>query len=92
MARFNSELPNDLLKEFEQLNANSEEMMGEMTHKSAEYVKGEIERRAKTVFKDSNRILKHLIITKVYKTPSDDGINTKVGFSRLYVYKRWKIF
>ncbi len=86
MARFNSELPNDLIKEFEQLDVDTEKMMGEMTHKSAEYVKSEIERRAKTVFKDSNRLLKHLLITRVYKTPSDDGINTKVGFSRIYVY------
>ncbi len=80
MARFNSELPNDLIKEFEQLGTNTEKMMGEMTKAGAEFVKGEIETRAKRVFKNSTEILKGLKITKVYKTKSDDGINTKVAF------------
>ena len=31
MARMESELPYDLIKEFERLNSNSEKMMGEMT-------------------------------------------------------------
>lgn len=80
MARMESELPNDLIKEFEQLGTNTGKMMGEMTKAGAEFVKGEVEKRTKRVFKNSTEILKGLKITKVYKTKSDDGVNTKVAF------------
>lgn len=92
MAKFDMELPNDLLKEFEQLNVNTEKMLGEMTQKSAEYVKGEIERRTKIVFRNSNEILKGLKITRVYKTKGDDGINTKVAFYGYMPTKDGKTF
>ena len=92
MARMESELPYDLIKEFERLNSNSEKMMGEMTKASAEFVKGEIENRTKKVFKNSNEILKGLKITKVYKTKSDDGINTKVAFYGYMTTKDGKTF
>ena len=61
MARFQEELPNDLIKMFQDLDANSEKIFGEMTKAGAE---------------------------KVYKTPSDDGINTKVGFYGYFKNKR----
>lgn len=92
MAKFNSELPNDLIKEFEQLGINSEKMMGEMTKAGAEFVKGEIETRARKVFKDGNKILQYLRVTRVYKTPSDDGINTKVAFYGYMPTKDGKTF
>lgn len=87
MARFNEELPNDLIKMFQNLDENSEKIMGEMTKAGAQKVYNNILSNVPTSFIGSN-IMKCLKITKVYKTPSDDGINTKVGFYGYFKNKR----
>lgn len=87
MARFNSELPNDLIKEFEQLDVNTEKMMGEMTRAGAETVYRKVLKNIPKSFQGSN-IMKCLKITKTYKTKSDDGINTKVAFYGYFINKR----
>lgn len=79
MARFQMELPNDLIKEFEKLEKNTEQMMGEMTKAGAEVVMANIKKNIPSSFLDSD-IMNCLKLTRVYKTPSDDGINTKIGF------------
>lgn len=79
MARFQMELPNDLIKEFEKLEKNTEQMMGEMTKAGAEVVMANVKKNIPPSFLDSD-IMKCLKLTRVYKTPSDDGINTKIGF------------
>ena len=80
MAGFKSELPNDLIKEIESINKNSEKMFGEMTKAGAEVVYRLIKSNMSSVFKTTKSLEKGLKITKVYKTPSDDGINTHIGF------------
>ena len=80
MARFQSELPNDLIKEIESINKNSEKMFGEMTKAGAEVVYRLVKSNMGSVFKTTKSLEKGLKITKVYKTPSDDGINTHIGF------------
>lgn len=87
MANFNSEFPNDLIKEFEELNINTEKMMGEMTKVGAIAVHKNILRNMPKSFKNSE-ILKCLKISKIYKTKSDDGINTKVAFYDYFKNKR----
>lgn len=79
MARFQMELPNDLIKEFEKLEKNTEQMMGEMTKAGANAVMANIKKNIPPSFLNSD-IMKCLKLTRVYKTPSDDGINTKIGF------------
>lgn len=79
MAKFKNELPTDLIKEFESLNMNTEKMLGEMTKAGAEKVLANVKANAPTQIKNSD-MMKCLKITRVYKTPSDKGINTKVGF------------
>ena len=79
MARFQMELPNDLIKEFEKLEKNTEQMMGEMTKAGAEVVMANVKKNIPSSFLDSD-IMNCLKLTSVYKTPSDDGINTKIGF------------
>lgn len=90
MARFQEELPNDLIKMFQDLDANSEKIFGEMTKAGAEKVYKNILKNVPSSFKNSN-IMKCLKITKVYKTPSDKGINTKVGFYGYFKNKRGEI-
>ena len=87
MARFKEELPNDLIKMFQDLDQDSEKMIGEMTKAGAEKVYKNVLKNVPASFKTSN-IMKCLKITKVYKTPSDGGINTKIGFFNSFIKKR----
>lgn len=80
MARFNAELPNDLIKTFEDLETNASEMMGEMCKAGASVVYNKVIKNLGKAFKSTETLIKHLKITKVYKTPTDDGINVHIGF------------
>jgi hypothetical protein len=80
MAKFNEELPNDLIKEFEKLGDNCEDIFSEMTKAGADVVYKLIKINMSKSFKTTKSLEKGLQITKVYKTPSDDGINTFIGF------------
>lgn len=80
MARFNAEIPSELLKVFEGLETNCEDIFGKMTKAGAEVVYKNVKSNMKSVFKTTKSLEKGLKITKVYKTPSDDGINVHVGF------------
>ena len=84
MAKFHSELPNDLMKVFEDLETNCEDMFGEMCKAGAQVVYARVKANMGKVFKSTKSLDKGLKITRVYKTPSDDGINTKVGFWGYY--------
>jgi hypothetical protein len=80
VAKFNAELPNDLIKEFEDLGTNCTEMFGEMVEAGAETVYANVRGNMTRAFKDTASLEKGLKKTRVYKTPSDDGVNVKVGF------------
>lgn len=80
MAKFNAELPNDLLKTFEDLETNAPQMMGEMCKAGAEVVYNKVVKNLGKAFARTDTLLKGLKITKVYNTPTDDGINVHVGF------------
>jgi hypothetical protein len=80
VAKFKAELPNDLLKAFEELETNSSTMMGEMCKAGATAVYDKVVSGLGKAFKRTDTLLKGLKITKVYETPSDDGINVHIGF------------
>ena len=80
MAKFKAELPNELLKVFDELETNAPEMMGEMCNAGAEVVYKNVVANLGKAFKKTETLLKGLKITRVYKTPSDDGINVHIGF------------
>ena len=80
MAKFNEELPYELMKVFEDLETDCDEMFGEMCKAGAEVVCNNVKANMKKAFKTTKSLEKGLKITKVYKTPSDDGINVHVGF------------
>ena len=80
MARFNAELPNELIKVFDELETNAPEMMGEMCKAGAKVVYNEIVNNIGKSFSKTDKLLKHLKITRVYRTPSDFGINVHIGF------------
>lgn len=80
MARFKAELPNDLIKVFDELETDAPIMMGEMCKAGAEVVYNNIVANIGKAFKRTEKLLQGLKITRVYNTPSDDGINVHVGF------------
>lgn len=90
MARFNAELPNDIIKQIEELEGSTEKMLSEMTEAGAKIVFDNIKAGVPAAWLDSN-IMSCLQITKTYKTPSDDGINTKVAFYGYFKNEEGKI-
>lgn len=80
MAYFDAEVPKEVLKSLEKLENCCEKMFGEMTKAGAEVVYKNVKSNMKSAFKTTKSLEKGLKITKVYKTPSDDGINVYVGF------------
>lgn len=90
MARFNVELPNDIIKDFERIYGDTDKILGEMTKAGAEVVEKNIIANMPQSIRNS-KMMDCLKITKVYKTPSDDGINTKVGFYGYFQNEEGKI-
>lgn len=80
MAKFQGEVPNELMKMFEDLETNCENIFGEMCKAGAETVYNKVQGNMGKAFQDTKTLEKGLKITKVYKTPSDDGINVHIGF------------
>ena len=80
MAKFNAELPNELIKEFEGLEKDCTKIFGEMVEAGAKAVHKNVVSNMLKVFKTTTSLERGLKITKIYKTPSDDGINVHIGF------------
>lgn len=79
MAKFEADLPTDLIKTFDELNVNSQKMLEEMTQEGAKTVLANINANVPASFHGSD-IMHCLKITRPYYTPSDGGRNTKVAF------------
>lgn len=79
MAAFEEQLPTELMEQFEALDKNTETMLKEMTREGAKKVLANVKANVPQSFRKSG-IMKCLKLTRSYKTPSDDGINTKVAF------------
>jgi len=74
MAKFTGELPTELIKQFETLELNTEKMLGEMVETGAEVARQNIEAKMPRALRESLGS-DNIIVSRVYKTPSDDGIN-----------------
>lgn len=79
MAKFELELPTEVMKDLEKILDDSDKIFGEMTQAGAEVVEKNIIANMPKGVRNSE-MMKCLKVSKVYKTPSDDGINTKVAF------------
>ena len=90
MAKYEMELPKEILESFKKVYDNSDEIFGEMTRAGAEVVEKNIVSNVPQSIRNSN-MMKCLKVTKTYKTPSDDGINTKVGFYGYFQNEEGKI-
>lgn len=90
MARFDAEMPTELLKLFDELGADAHQMLGEMTQAGAEVVLANVKANVPASFRGSD-IMNCLRITRVYRTPSDDGVNTKVAFYGYFTNKAGEV-
>lgn len=90
MARFKAELPNDIIKQFEGVEKNTDAMLAEMTEAGAKIVLANIKANVPSSWHSSN-IMKCLKVSRTYKTPTDDGINTKVAFYGYFKNKNGEI-
>ena len=79
MASFVFTMDNKTMRDIERIYKDSDKIFGSMTRAGAEVARKNVRRNAPASFKKS-RIMNHLKITKTYRSPSDGGINTKVGF------------
>lgn len=84
MAKFEMQLPTEIMQDVQKLNSNYEQIFGGMTKAGAEVVMENVQQNMPESFKKSN-IRKCLKMTRIYKTPSDDGINTKVAFYGYFI-------
>ena len=75
MAKFEMELPTEIMKDFQKVYNNSDKIFGEMTRAGAEVVEKNIESSI------PKALLPYIKMTRTYRTPSDGGINTKVYVS-----------
>jgi hypothetical protein len=91
MAGFNIELPNDLIKVFEELETNIPEMLGGMTKAGAETVFENVKRNIKGSFKTTGALEKGLRITKVYHNSKEEVVS-KIGFYGYDTDKKTKQF
>ncbi len=89
MARYEMELPTELIDIFSTLEQNEKKMLQDMTKAGAKVVLKNIKANVPSSFHGSN-IMKCLKTTKTYETPTDDGINTKVAFYGYFINKDGK--
>lgn len=94
MAKIKVKLPTDIINAFNKLDKSASLMCTEMTRKGAEVSYDNVVRNMEKVFDDPRAKLeplkKCLKITRSYVTPSDDGINTKVGFYGYFINRYGK--
>ena len=89
MAYLRVTLPDDVIEEFRHVYDNCEEIFGRMTKAGAEVVMQNIRANAPAGVRES-RMMDCLKMTRTYKTPTDDGINTKVGFYGYFINENGK--
>lgn len=89
MAKFEMDLPTELIDIFSTLEKTEKKMIQEMTKAGAKVVLANIEANVPKAFHGSN-IMNCLKVTKTYNTPSDGGINTKVAFYGYFINKQGK--
>lgn len=86
MAKFKAEVPDQVIKDFERIYGNTDAIFGGMTRAGAEVVFDRVKSNVPAAFHGSN-IMQTMRLSKIYKTPTDDGINTQVMFDG-YFYTR----
>lgn len=86
MAKFELVLPKEIMDDIKRINENYDEIFGAMTEAGAAVALSSIQASVPESIRNS-AMMNCLRMTKTYKTPSDDGINNKVGFYGYFINK-----
>ena len=81
MAKFDFSIPKEIMDDVIAIEKNADAIFGGMVRAGAEVVASNV--RATVPISE---LAEHVRISRVYKTPSDDGINTKVYFSGYFKF------
>jgi hypothetical protein len=81
MARFSGDLDNGIISQMEKIEGGSKAVMRRMVEAGADVVLRNMRSNMRSSFKTTRSLEEGLGKTKVYDTPSDDGVSVKVGFS-----------
>lgn len=76
---FKVQLPTEIMRDIQKIYDNTDEILGAMTQAGAKVVESNIEANIPDGIRQS-KMMDCLKVTQTYTTPSDGGINTKVGF------------
>ena len=88
MGKLTIKLPVDVQYEINYIEKNFEKIFGGMTRAGAEEVVVRVAGNLPTALKNNQSFVNCVGLTKTYKTPTDDGINTKVIISGYFFNRK----
>lgn len=86
MAKFTVDIDDSVLKDISYIDKQFEHIFGGMTQAGAEVVYKNVISALPESLRSSG-FISHVKLSRVYKTPSDDGINTKVMITGYFINK-----
>lgn len=86
MAKFTADIDDSVLKDISYIDKQFDHIFGGMTKAGAEVVYKNVIANLPESLRSSG-FSSHVKLSKVYKTPSDDGINTKVMITGYFINK-----
>ena len=89
MAKFTADIDESILKDIQSIDKDFERIFGGMTQAGAEVVYKNVISALPESLRSSG-FSSHVKLSKVYRTPSDDGINTKVMITGYFKNKEGK--
>lgn len=89
MAKFVANIDDSVLKDIQYIDKDFDHIFGGMTQAGAEAVYKNVIATLPAPLKSSG-FSSHVKLSKVYKTPSDDGINTKVMITGYFTNEKGK--
>lgn len=89
MAKFQGGTTQELMKQFQQLGVNVDEMLAEMVIAGAKVVHSNITAKMPPAFRAALSS-ENITISKVYETPSDGGINCQAKIEGYFINRNGK--
>lgn len=88
MARFSGDLENGIIRNMEKMAGGSKAVMRRMVDAGADVALRNMRSNMRSSFKTTRSLEQGLGKTRVYDTPSDDGVAVKVGFRGYSQHRR----
>lgn len=83
MAKFDFSIPKEVMDDIKTIYNNVDEIFGGMTRAGAEVVLNNVKANVPV-----SEMAQHVKVSRVYKTPSDDGVNTKIYISGYFKFSK----